>query len=49
MLGLDPISGALEGLSIVGIVLAESLILYVGYGGLERVIEGPVEDVIRDE
>lgn len=44
-----PVGPALESLSLVGIVLVEALVLYVGYGRIETVIEGPVEDVLRDE
>lgn len=48
MFGLAELSGPLQGAMIVGIVLAESLVLYVGYGGLVRVAGPELEAALRE-
>jgi hypothetical protein len=40
MFGIETLSGTAQAAVLVGIVLAESLLLYVGYGRLETVL-GP--------
>jgi hypothetical protein len=39
MLGIE-LTGAIDAAGLVGVVLAQALVLYVGYGGLQRVV-GP--------
>jgi len=41
MFGLENLSGNAYAAAMVGIVLVEAMILYVGYGGLTRAL-GPV-------
>lgn len=48
MFGLAALSDPLHGMAIVGIVLIEALVLYVGYGGLTRVAGPELEAAIRD-
>ncbi len=49
MFGLAASSGPLQGAMIVGIVLVEALVLYVGYGGLVRVAGPELAAAIRDQ
>jgi hypothetical protein len=56
MFGIETLSGNVQAVVLVGIVLVEAFVLYVGYGGLEtllgptvkRVLEGrcPVRDAL---
>jgi hypothetical protein len=41
MFGLETLTGPTAAVAIIGIVLVEALILYVGYGALEQLL-GPV-------
>lgn len=49
MFGIVSLSGPVQALAIVAIVLVEALALYVGYGGLTRIAGPPVAAAIRDE
>lgn len=49
MFGISTLSGPSHGAAVVGLVLAESLTLYVAYGGLSRVARPELEAAIRDE
>ena len=49
MFELATLPGSLEGLTTVGIVLAEALLLHVGYGRLTRVAGPNVEAALSDE
>jgi hypothetical protein len=48
MFGIATLSPPFHGAAVVGIVLAEALVLYVGYGGLTRIAGPELEDAIRD-
>lgn len=48
MLDLASLSDPFHGMAVVGAVLAESLVLYVTYGGLTRIAGDELEDVVRD-
>lgn len=48
MFDLASLSGPFHGMAVVGAVLAESLILYVTYGGVTRIAGDELEDVVRD-
>lgn len=48
MFELAAMNGPLQGAMTVGIVLAEALLLYVGYGGLVRVAGPELEAAIRE-
>lgn len=40
MFGIETLSGNAQAAALVGIVLFEAIVLYIGYGGLERIL-GP--------
>lgn len=37
MFGIETLSGTAQAMAIVGVVLAEAIALYVGYGALARI------------
>ena len=49
MFGIETLSGTAQAAVLVGIVLAEALALYVGYGGLTRLLAPVVADVVGGE
>ncbi|WP_175607246.1 DUF7512 family protein [Natrinema saccharevitans] len=49
MFGLDSLSGNAQAVVLVGIVLLEAIVLYVGYGGLEQALGEYVVDLLRGE
>jgi len=49
MLGTESLSGNAQAVALVGIVLLEAMILYVGYGALEQALGGYVVDLLRGE
>ncbi|MFC4408290.1 DUF7512 family protein [Haloarchaeobius iranensis] len=49
MLGIEALSGNALAAALVGIVLFEALLLYVGYGALESVVGASVRRVLEGE
>jgi len=49
MFGLESASGVDGALLVVGVVLVEAILLYVGYGALERVLGPTIVDAIRGQ
>ena len=49
MLGIESLSGTERAVALVGIVLVEAAVLYVGYGALERAVGPTVAKVLRGE
>lgn len=49
MFGIESLTGPAYAGVMVGIVLVEALLLYVGYGGLMRVVGPSVRKAIRGE
>jgi hypothetical protein len=49
MFGIESLSGPAYAGALVGIVLVEALLLYVGYGALTRVAGPSVKDAIRGD
>ncbi|MFT4891866.1 MAG: hypothetical protein ACI9YT_002801 [Halobacteriales archaeon] len=49
MFGIESLSGPAYAGALVGIVLVEALLLYVGYGGLMRAVGPSVKRAIRGE
>ncbi|MFB6113899.1 MAG: hypothetical protein ABEJ58_07335 [Halodesulfurarchaeum sp.] len=49
MFGLQSLSGTSAAIAMVGIVLVEALVLYVGYGALTRIVGPKVSEAIRGE
>ena len=49
MFGIESTSGMVQSTILVGIVLVQAIVLYVGYGGLQKLV-GPhiAEAVVRD-
>jgi hypothetical protein len=49
MFGIEAASGSMEAAVTVGIVLAEAIVLYVGYGALGGLVESAVLDALGGE
>lgn len=49
MIGVETTSGVAGAVLLVGIVLVEALILYVGYGALERMFGPRIARMLRGE
>lgn len=49
MFGLESLGGWTQAAAIIGIVLLEAIVLYVGYGALESLLGPTITDKIRGE
>jgi hypothetical protein len=49
MFGIETLSGTMQAVALVGLVLVEAITLYVGYGGLVRVLGPTVVDALGGE
>ena len=49
MFGLETASGVDGAALVVGVVLLEAILLYVGYGVLERVLGPTIVDALRGQ
>ena len=49
MFGLETLTGTAYSAAIVGLVLGEAMVLYVGYGGLTRAVGSRVTDAVAGE
>lgn len=49
MFGIENLSGTAQAVALVGTVLVEAMVLYVGYGALTRVLGPSVERLISGE
>ncbi|MFC6836807.1 DUF7512 family protein [Halomarina ordinaria] len=49
MFGIETLSGSSQAVVLVGLVLAESLVLYAGYGGVTRVAAPHLERALGGE
>ncbi|WP_198665756.1 MULTISPECIES: DUF7512 family protein [Haloprofundus] len=49
MFVFESLSGSMEAITTIGLVLGEAIALYVGYGVLSRVVGEPVLDAIGGE
>ncbi|MFB6106203.1 MAG: hypothetical protein ABEJ70_04445 [Halobacteriaceae archaeon] len=47
MFGMETLSGSTYALAFIGLVLAEALVLYVGYGGVTRVAGPRLKRTLR--
>jgi len=47
MFGIETLGGNLQAAVLIGLVLAEAVILYVGYGVLESALARRVTELIR--
>ena len=49
MFGIESLTGNAQAAVLVGLVLVEAILLYVGYGALERVLGPTVAGVLGGE
>ena len=49
MFGLETLNGAAYSAAIVGLVLVEAMVLYVGYGGLTRAVGSQITRAVAGE
>ncbi|WP_255149086.1 DUF7512 family protein [Halorarius halobius] len=49
MFGLESLGGVGQAVELIGIVLVEAILLYVGYGALERYLGPKVTDALRGD
>ena len=49
MFGLESASGVEGAVLVVGVVLVEAILLYIGYGALERVLGPTIVDALRGQ
>ena len=49
MFGIETLSGTLQAVVLVGLVFSEALALYVGYGGLVRLVGPTVVNALGGE
>ncbi len=49
MFGIETLTGSSYATAIVGIVLVEAMVLYVGYGTLTRVAGPPLMTIMRGD
>lgn len=49
MFGIETLTGNAYSAALVGLVLLEAIVLYVGYGALTRLLEETVLNAIRGE
>jgi len=49
MFGVESLGGWTQAATIIGIVLLEAIVLYVGYGALERLVGSRIIAAIRGD
>jgi hypothetical protein len=49
MFGIESLTGPAGAATLIGVVLVEALLLYIGYGVLERVLGPTIARVLRGE
>jgi hypothetical protein len=49
MFGIETLTGSAQAAALVGLVLVEAMLLYVGYGALTRVLSPTIYRLIGDE
>lgn len=49
MFGIETLSGTAHAVAIVGLVLVEAMLLYVGYGALEGTLGARLTSVLRGQ
>lgn len=47
MFGIETLTGSAHAAAIVGLVLFEAIVLYVGYGAIERLLGARLSSVLR--
>ncbi len=49
MMGFESLSPIVQAIILVGVILIEAVVLYVGYGAIERVTAPKIRQAIRDQ
>lgn len=49
MFGIEPLSGSVQAITTVGLVFAEAIALYMGYGAVAQVASPAARDILRGE
>jgi hypothetical protein len=49
MVGVEISQGVVDGAVLIGLVLVEAIVLYFGYGLLEKILGPTVTDVLRGD
>jgi len=49
MFGLENATGVVGAVGVIGVVLVEAMLLYVGYGALERAVGPAIVDALRGD
>ncbi|MFC7203737.1 hypothetical protein ACFQJC_09435 [Haloferax namakaokahaiae] len=49
MFGIETLTGSTQAVALVGLVLVEAMLLYVGYGALTRALSPTIHNLIGDE
>ena len=49
MFGLELLGGPAQAVATVGIVLAEAVVLYVGYGALTHIVGPPIRETLEGD
>ncbi|WP_455429874.1 DUF7512 family protein [Natronococcus zhouii] len=49
MFGLEPLSGSAQAITTVGLVFAEAIALYIGYGAVMQVASPAARDILGGE
>jgi hypothetical protein len=49
MFGIESLSGNVQAVVLVGLVLVEAAVLYFGYGALERLLGSYIIDLVRGD
>jgi hypothetical protein len=49
MFGLETLDGGAQAVAIMGIVLIEAIVLYIGYGALEQLLGPTITKLLRGE
>lgn len=46
MLGIESVAAAVEAATLIGLILLEAILLYIGYGALERLARPAMRTVL---
>jgi len=49
MIGVESLGGSGQAAAVIGIVLLEAIVLYVGYGALEKLVGSKIIATIRGD
>ena len=49
MIDFAAVPPLVQALLVVGVILVEAVVLYVGYGAIERVVEPPLTEILKHD